>query len=113
MRLRPVRRNTPFDITLMDPVRGVLARAAAVAGAAALLDVAFQGPRTDPAVLRERLGVTGRAARIDAGPEILWIGTATVREFHGATDPATARLELSPMLPGSVLARLEVPPRGA
>ena len=81
------------------------------AGAPALLDLAFTGPRTDPSALRERLGTAPRPARIDAGPEILWIGTVVVREFHGATNPATARVEVAPTLPPSVLARLELPPR--
>jgi hypothetical protein len=112
-RLRPVRRHAPFDLSLLDPVQGVLARCTVTAGAPGLLEVAFTGARTDPTVLRERLGTAARPARIDAGPEILWIGTAIVRELHGATDPVTARVELTPTLPGSVLARLETPPRSA
>jgi hypothetical protein len=110
-RLRPVRRHMPFDLSLLDPVRGLVARCSVTAGGPGALDVAFAGPRVDPAVLRERLGTAPRPARIDAGPEILWIGTATVRELHGATNPVTARVEIAPALPGSVLSRFETAPR--
>ncbi|MFO0931253.1 MAG: hypothetical protein U1E39_00940 [Planctomycetota bacterium] len=112
-RLRPVRRQAPFDVSILDPAHGLLAKCAVAAGAPGLLDLAFTGPRTDPAVLRERLGTAPRPARIDAGPEILWIGTVVVREFHGGTNPPTARVEVTPTLPSNVLARLEPPPRGA
>ena len=112
-RLRPVRRHMPFDLSLLDPVHGLLARCSVTAGAPGSLDLAFTGPCTDPAVLRERLGTAPRPARIDAGPEILWIGTAVVRELHGATNPVTARVEIAPTLPGSVLSRLETAPRGS
>jgi hypothetical protein len=112
VRLRPVRRHTPFDVSLLDPVQGLVARGKVVAGAATLVEATFADLKVDPATLRERLGTAPRPSRIDAGPEILWVGTAVVRELRGGTASITARLELAPALPGRVLTRLETTPRG-
>lgn len=111
LKLRPVRRPSSLELALLDPALGVVARLAVSAGAATTLEGAFVGPRVEAAVIKERCGTSARPARIDVGREILWIGNATLRQLHGSVVPMTARFDVAPGLPATVLQRFEVVPR--
>ncbi len=112
-RLRPVRRDAPMELALVDTSLGGTVRFAVVSVAPTAVVGAFLPSAVAPATLRDRCGSEPRSARIDAGREILWIGAATLRQFHGGVHPPTARLEVAPRLPSSVLARLDALAPGA
>jgi|GEM_PF-2056702 len=112
-RLRPVRRDAPMELALVDAALGGPVRLAVIAVAPTTVVGAFLASAVAPAALRDRCGGAPRSARIDAGREILWIGSATLRQFHGGVVPPTARLDVVPRLPSAVFARLDPRTPGA
>jgi hypothetical protein len=110
-KLRPVHRSSSLELALLDPTLGVVARVAVTAGGPTAIEGTFVGPRVEAPVLKERCGTDPRPARIDVGKEVVWIGSATLRQFHGGSSRMTARFDVAPPLPAAVLHRFEVAPR--